>query len=210
MVKVSKYDSAGKASGDFELNSVVFAGPVREQVIQEVLLMQLAHRRSAKAKCKGVSDVRGGGGKPYRQKGTGRARMGTLRSPLRRGGGVSLGPDGRSNYKQRLPKKVRQAAIRSILSSAVKMERLSVVENITYEAPKTKDAVGLLNNLDFGKKTKVLFVIPENNFNFQKSVSNVPYTKAILSSNLNPHDLLNYDQILFFEDSVNKVVEVLG
>jgi large subunit ribosomal protein L4 len=132
-----------------------------------------------------------------------------MRSPLRRGGGVSLGPDGRSNYKQRLPRKVRRAAIKSILSSAVKMNRLSVLENISYEAPKTKEAVGLLNNLDFGAKTKVLFVIPENNFNFQKSVSNVPYTKAILSSNLNPHDLLNYDQILFFEDSVNKVVEVL-
>jgi large subunit ribosomal protein L4 len=210
MVKVTKFDATGKASGEYELDSVVFAGPVRKQIVQEVLLMQLAHRRSARPKCKGVGDVAGGGSKPYRQKGTGRARMGSMRSPLRRGGGVSLGPDGRANYKQRLPRKIRRAAIRSILSSCVKMNRLFVVEDINYDAPKTKTAVTLLNTLNFGVSTKVLFVIPEKNFNFEKSVSNVPKTKAILSSNLNPHDLLNFDQIVFFEGSVQKVTGVLA
>ena len=210
MVKVTKFDNTGKASGDYELDSVVFAGPVRKQVVQEVLLMQLAHRRSARPKCKGVGEVMGGGGKPFRQKGTGRARMGTMRSPLRRGGGVSLGPDGRANYKQRLPRKIRRAALRSILSSAVKMNRLSILEDVTFEAPKTKSAVSLLNTLNFGAKAKVLFILPEKNVNFEKSVSNVPKTKTILSSNLNPHDLLNFDQIVFFEGSVQKVVGVLA
>lgn len=208
MAKVAKYDGAGRHQGEFELADAVFSTRIHEQAVHEAVLMQLANRRSAHADTKGVGDIPGGSAKPWRQKGTGRARIGSLRSPLRRGGGVTLGPDGNANYVLRLPRKVRRAALRSILTDATRNGRLAVLTDVTYEAPKTKRAVELMASLQ-AAGTKVLFVLPGRNENFEKSVRNIPRVKALLWSNLNPHDLLNHDRIVVFETAVPKIVEVL-
>jgi len=208
MPKVTKYDAQGKQQGDFQLDDAVFATPVKEQAVHEALLMQLANRRCAQPRVKGYGEVKGGGCKPYKQKGTGRARMGTLRSMLRRGGAVGLGPDGRANYTIKLPRKVRRTALRSLLSDAVKHGRLAVVENVQYKEPKTKQAMALVDGLCVDAN-KVLFVIPERDENFEKSVRNIPNVKTILFSNLNPHDLLNFEHVVLFEGAVAKILEVL-
>lgn len=209
MPKVTKYDASGARKGDVELNDVVFAAPRKDQAVHEALLRQLANGRSAHPRVKGYSDTVGGGGKPFRQKGTGRARMGTMRSSLRRGGAVTLGPNGLANHVIKLPRKVRRAALRSLLSMACRTGKLSVVENVQFEEPKTKKAVELLAGLEFSTE-KVLFVLPERDSNFEKSVRNLPLAKALLAGNLNPHDLLHYERIVMFEAAVEKVVEVLS
>jgi len=208
MLKLNKFDAAGKQAGEIEVNDSVFAAPIKKQAVHEALLRQLSNKRCAHAKTRGRSDLSGGSAKPWRQKGTGRARIGSLRSPLRRGGAVTFGPDGRDNFKMRLPRKVRRAALRSLLTAAVKDGRLAIIDDLRYEVPKTKNAISLLGQLEFDGQ-KVLFVIPERNENFEKSVRNIPKVKAILWSNLNPHDLLNFEQILMFEGAIAKVVEVL-
>ena len=209
MPKVAKFDASGKQQGEFQLDEAVFAAAIREQAVHEALLRQLANRRSARPRVKGYGEVKGGGGKPFRQKGTGRARMGTMRSSLRKGGAVTLGPNGLANYTSKLPRKVRRAALRSLLSDAVKDARLSIIENVSYDEPKTKKAVALVDSFDFEAKEKVLFVIDERNENFEKSVHNIPNAKVLLWSNLNPHDLLHFERVVLFEGAVEKVVEVL-
>ena len=208
MPKVNSFDAKGQAKGEFQLDDAVFAADIKEQAVREALLRQLANRRKAKPKVKTYGDVKGGAGKPYRQKGTGRARMGTMRSALRRGGAIALGPMGNSNHVYKLPKKVRRAALRSILSDAVSAQRLTVLENVSFEEPKTKRAVELFDAMNLDEREKLLLVIDDRNENFEKSVRNIPNVKVLLWSNLNPHDLLHFDRLVFFESAVEKVVEV--
>ena len=209
MAKVAKYDAAGRHQGEMDLDDSVFAARVAAQAVHEAVLMQLAHRRKAHASTKGVGEVSGGGRKPWRQKGTGRARIGTIRSPLRRGGGVSLGPDGRANYEYRLPRKVRRAAIRSVLTDAVREGRLMVMEAPQLAEPKTKRVVELLHEMNVAQR-KVVFVLSDRDENFEKSARNIPAAKTLLWSNLNPHDLLKHDHIVVFEAAVPKITEVLA
>ena len=196
-----------EAVGEFELPAVIVDQPQREHLLYEVVKMQLANRRSGTAATKTRSQVRGGGKKPWRQKGTGRARAGSNRSPIWVGGGTTFGPQPRS-YAYRLPRSARKAALRSVLALKLRQEELVVVDAIEFSQPKTKQMVGLLSQLDMG--SSVLIVLAEADVNVQKSARNVPGVKVLLSQGLNVYDLLRYRKILFTRTGLQQVSERLG
>jgi len=195
------YDIENKKVAEIELNDAIFGIEVNEGVIYEVVKMQLAARRSGTASTKGRSDVSGGGKKPWRQKGTGRARAGTIRSPLWRGGGIVFGPTPRS-YAFRMPKKVRRLALRSALSMKLKEERMIVLNDFPMAEIKTKRFKEVLDR--FGLKN-VLFVIDKTNPILEKSSRNVKDVKMIRSDGLNVYDLLHYDHVVLLEPSVKNI-----
>lgn len=209
MAKALKFDAEGRKAGEVDLDPRVFEARILEQAVFESVLRQLANKRRARPKTKTRSEVRGGGRKPWRQKGTGRARAGSTRSGLWRGGGIILGPDGRQNHTYGLPKKVRRGALRSILTQRARTGQVKVLEAPTYEAPKTKQIVSLLANMEL-TEAKVLFIMDEREPNFERSVRNLPHAKALPAGLLNPHDLLKYQELVFFEKAVPTVVEVLA
>ncbi|MBI3892838.1 MAG: 50S ribosomal protein L4 [Candidatus Wallbacteria bacterium] len=208
MVSVKKFDPTGAEAGEVTLQDSVFATRIAVQAVQEAVLRQLANKRRANPHTLDRSEVRGGGKKPWKQKGTGRARAGSTRGPLWRTGGVAMGPDFTNHY-QALPRKVRRQALRSIFTDKVRDGKLSVIAPVTYETPKTKRVVALLEKLNLAS-TKTLFVLADRNENFEKSVRNLPRAKALLLSNINPHDLLNYERVVLFEDAARKIEEVFG
>ena len=165
-----------EAVGVFELPAVIVDQPEREHLLYEVVKMQLANRRSGTAATKTRSEVRGGGKKPWRQKGTGRARAGSNRSPIWVGGGTTFGPQPRS-YAYRLPRSARKTALRSVLALKLRQEELVVVDAIEFAQPKTKQMVGLLSQLDMG--SSVLIVLAEADVNVQKSARNLPGVKVL-------------------------------
>ena len=193
--------------GEIELPAVIADQPQREHLLYEVVKMQLANRRSGTAATKTRSQVRGGGKKPWRQKGTGRARAGSNRSPIWVGGGTTFGPQPRS-YAYRLPRSARKAALRSVLALKLRQEELVVVDAIEFSQPKTKQMVGLLSQLDMG--SSVLIVLAEADVNVQKSARNIPGVKVLLSQGLNVYDLLRYRKILFTRTGLQQVSERLG
>ena len=209
MVTVNKWDEKGQKAGEISLEDSVFAARIKPVTVGDSLVRQLANRRRARANTKDRSEIRGGGRKPWRQKGTGRARVGSIRSPVWRGGAVAMGPRGEMNYQQDMPKKARRAAIRSILSSKVRGKALSVIAAVRLESPKTKTVVDLIESMQLAGR-KVLFILPERDQNFERSVRNLPTAKALLCTNLNPHDLLYYDNLVLFEGAVKKIMEVLS
>ena len=196
-----------EAVGEFELPAVIVDQPQREHLLYEVVKMQLANRRSGTAATKTRSEVRGGGKKPWRQKGTGRARAGSNRSPIWVGGGTTFGPQPRS-YAYRLPRSARKAALRSVLALKLRQEELVVVDAIEFPQPKTKQMVELLSQLDMG--SSVLIVLAEADVNVQKSARNLPGVKALLSQGLNVYDLLRYRKTLFTRTALQQVSERLG
>ena len=208
MVSVKKYDPTGEATGECTLADAVFAARIYPQAVFESVLRQLANKRRANPKTKDRSEVRGGGKKPWRQKGTGRARAGSTRSPLWRTGGVAMGPDGR-NYEQKLNRKVRRHAMRSILTDKVRQGLLSIIAPVHYEEPKTKKVLELLEKMEAsGKKT--LFILAGRDFAFEKSARNLPGVKALHLATMNPHDLLNHERVVLFEDAARKIEEVFS
>jgi len=196
-----------EAVGEFELPAVIVDQPQREHLLYEVVKMQLANRRSGTAATKTRSEVRGGGKKPWRQKGTGRARAGSNRSPIWVGGGTTFGPQPRS-YAYRLPRSARKTALRSVLALKLRQEELVVVDAIEFAQPKTKQMVGLLSQLDMG--SSVLIVLAEADVNVQKSARNLPGVKVLLSQGLNVYDLLRYRKTLFTRTALQQVSERLG
>ena len=196
-----------EAVGEFELPAVIVDQPQREHLLYEVVKMQLANRRSGTAATKTRSEVRGGGKKPWRQKGTGRARAGSNRSPIWVGGGTAFGPQPRS-YAYRLPRSARKTALRSVLALKLRQEELVVVDAIEFAQPKTKQMVGLLSQLDMG--SSVLIVLAEADVNVQKSARNLPGVKVLLSQGLNVYDLLRYRKTLFTRTALQQVSERLG
>ncbi len=193
--------------GELELPAVIVHQPQREHLLYEVVKMQLANRRSGTAATKTRSQVRGGGKKPWRQKGTGRARAGSNRSPIWVGGGTTFGPQPRS-YAYRLPRSARKAALRSVLALKLRQEELVVVDAIEFAQPKTRQMVGLLSQLDMG--SSVLIVLAEADVNVQKSARNLPGVKVLLSQGLNVYDLLRYRKTLFTRTGLQQVSERLG
>jgi len=204
-MEVTKYDKTGKEAGKTELNPAIFDIEVNHEVASEYLLLQLANRRRANPTTLTRSQVRGGGRKPWRQKGTGRARAGTKNSPLWVGGGVAHGPDGK-NHKKSMPRKVRRLALRSILTDRARKGKVAVIEDLNPETPKTKELVNVVKNIG---AEKVLFVQPDRSENLELSVRNIPGVKALLFSNLNPHDLLKYTQVVFLESALSSIEEVV-
>ncbi len=167
--------------------------------------MQLANKRVGTASVKTRAEVSGGGRKPFRQKGTGRARAGSIRSPLWRGGGIVFGPQPR-DYSYRLPRKVRRLALKSALSSKFKNDSIIVVDALNFEAPKTKLMVETLQNLKAGRKA--LVVTADGDQNVSKSARNIPGVKPLRADFVNVYDLLNYDTLLITKDAVARLEEV--
>jgi len=206
MPTVDVYNTNREVVGQLELKEDVFAVQVKPHVLHEVVLYQLAKRRAGTAKSKGRSEVRGGGKKPWRQKGTGRARAGTSRSPIWRGGGTIHGPHPR-NYEMHVPKKVRKLGVRMALSQKLIDQELTVLDRLQLEAIKTKDFAAILNRFQLGK---TLVVIDQKNEVVEKSARNIPNVKVLRSEGLNVYDLLNYHNLVLTQDTVGKIEESLG
>jgi large subunit ribosomal protein L4 len=208
MAKVAVYNIAGQQTGEIELNDTVFGVEVNEAVVHQALVMQLASQRQGNAATKTRAMVRGGGRKPWKQKGTGRARAGTIRSPLWVGGGTVFGPHPRS-YSFRMPRKARRLAIKSALSAKVQSGELVVLEAIQYDQPKTKQVVELLKSFGLEER-KALLITREADENVEKSSRNIPGVKALTTSGLNVFDLLHHDKLLITRDAVARIEEVLA
>lgn len=206
-MKVDMLTASGKKGKKVDLNPEVFAISPNEAVVHQAVKAQLASLRSGTASTKRRSEVRGGGKKPWRQKGTGRARAGSIRSPLWKGGGVVFGSKPR-DYSQKLPKKMQKLAVKSVLSDKAKNNNLIVIEKLNFSKPETKKAVELLKNLGVDKK--VTFVLPDEEINAEKSLRNIPTAKVIFTSEINPYDLLDCQVIVLTKDVVEHLNSVYG
>ena len=195
------YDIENNKISEIELSEAIFGAEVNEAVLYDVVRMQMASRRSGTASTKRRQDVRGGGRKPWRQKGTGRARAGTIRSPLWRGGGIVFGPHPRS-YAYKVSKKVRKLALISALSMKVKEGRMLILKDFPMNEIKTKKFKEIVDR--FGLK-KALFVADKSDPVLEKSSRNLQGIKLIRSEGINVYDLLNYDHVVLFEPSVKMI-----
>ena len=207
MTKVSVLSQTGASVGEIELNDAIFGIEPNEAVLFDAVIAQRASLRQGNHKVKNRSEVAGGGRKPWRQKGTGRARQGSIRSPQWRGGGVVFGPTPRS-YSFKLPKKVRRLALKSALSAKVLEQNFLVLDVLNLDAPKTKDFAAILKALEINKKA--LFVTAELNENVALSARNIPGVTVLTATGINVLDLLGHEKVVFTKDAVNKVEEVLG
>ncbi len=205
MPKVDVYDIKGKKVSDIELSEAIFGIKPNETIVHSVLVNYLANQRQGTQSTKTRAEVRGGGKKPWRQKGTGRARQGSIRAPQWIKGGIALGPKPRS-YKYRVNKKERQLAIKSILSSKVLEKELTVVDKLELKEIKTKTMVKALTDLKVEGKT--LIVLPENNKNVLLSARNIEGVKTLTVNTINVFDLLKYNNLVITLDTVKKLEEV--
>ena len=205
MPKVDVYDMQGKKVSDVELNANVFGIEPNEAVVHSVLVNYLANQRQGTQSTKTRAEVRGGGRKPWRQKGTGRARQGSIRAPQWIKGGIALGPKPRS-YTYKVNKKERQLAIRSLLSSKVLENELTVVEKLEMKEAKTKEMVKTLSNLKVEGKT--LIIVADKSENVYLSSRNIEGVKAITLNMINVYDLLQYNKLVLPLETVKKLEEV--
>ena len=205
MPKIEVYDINGKKVKEVELKNEVFGIEPNEAVVHSVLVNFLANQRQGTQSTKTRSEVSGGGRKPWRQKGTGRARQGSIRAPQWIKGGIALGPKPRS-YKYTVNKKERQLAIKSLLSSKVLENNLVVVDSLPLKDIKTKEMVKALSNLKV--EGKALIMLPEKNENVQKSARNIEGVKTTLVGTINVYDLLKYNKLVLTLDTVKKLEEV--
>ena len=205
MPKIDVYSIEGKKVKEIELNEAVFGIEPNEAVVHSVLINYLANQRQGTQNTKTRSEVRGGGRKPWRQKGTGRARQGSIRAPQWIKGGIALGPKPRSYYYT-VNKKEKQLAIKSMLSSKVLENELVVVDSLDMKEIKTKEMVKALNNLKVEGKT--LMLLAEKNENVQKSARNIEGVKTTLVNTINVYDLLKYKNLVVTLDTVKKLEEV--
>lgn len=205
MAKLSVLDMKGKKVSDIELNDSIFAIEPNMSAMHLVVVNYLANQRQGTQSTLTRSEVSGGGKKPWRQKGTGRARQGSTRAPQWYHGGIALGPKPR-DYGFSINKKVRRLAMKSALSSKVAADEMIVLDNFALDAIKTKDVVAVLSAIDAGKKT--LIVLPEKNDVIYKSARNIAGVKTTLVSTLNVYDILNCDKIVVLKDAASKIEEV--
>lgn len=207
MPKVAVYNKEGATVGEITLSDAVFGAEVNPGLLHEVVQMYLANQRQGTSDTKTRSEVSGGGKKPWRQKGTGRARQGTTRAPHWRHGGVAFGPHPR-DYGYSMNKKARRAALRQALSSKLASGEIVVVDALEFEAPKTKEVAALLKAL--GAQGKAYIVTDVENTNVYKSARNIPGVRANAARNLNVYEVLAAGKLVFTKDAVAKVEEVLG
>ncbi|ULT57187.1 50S ribosomal protein L4 [Neobacillus drentensis] len=207
MPKVALLNQNGSQVGDIELNDSVFGIEPNQHVLFEAIVMQRASLRQGTHKTKVRSEVAGGGRKPWRQKGTGRARQGSIRSPQWRGGGTVFGPTPRS-YSYKLPKKVRRLAIKSALSSKVLDENILVLESLAFDAPKTKEFKSVLGGLSVEKKA--LIVTADLDENVALSARNIPGVTVVTADGINVLDVVNHEKLIMTKAAVEKVEEVLA
>jgi len=204
---VTLFDRDGKESGQVQLPASVFDAPVNAAVLHQAVRRQQANDRQGTAETKTRGDVSGGGKKPWKQKGTGRARQGSTRAPQWRHGGTVFGPHPRS-YEQKMPRKQRRAALRAALSVKQEEGAVRVVEEVVLDAPKTSMMAGLFEDLNVGARS--LFVIREHDLNLEKSTRNLASVKTILVSNLNPSDVLIADTLVFTRSALGALEEWLA
>jgi len=205
MATTKLFDRTGKDLGSVELHDELFGAPVNEAVLHQVVTAQLAGRRMGTHDTKTRGEVRGGGKKPYRQKGTGRARQGTPTAPHYRGGGVVFGPHPRS-YEQRLPRKMKRAALRGALTAKLGDEAIRVVDSFALEAIKTADVATVLAALN--ATGRVLVVAPGADDNLRLSARNLPTVVVILADSLNVVDLINADTVVIEQPALARMEEV--
>ena len=205
MPKVNVYNQLGEVVGDIELNEAIFGVEVNEHVVYEVVKNHLANRRQGTQSAKTRAEVRGGGRKPWRQKGTGRARQGSIRAPQWKGGGVVFAPKPRS-YRYSVPKKVRRLAMRSVLTSKVLEGELRVLDALTIDAFSTKKAKEILKNLNL--ETKTIIVLSEGNEKIVKSFANLPKVETVVVDYMNVYDLLRFDNLVIVKNALSKIEEV--
>jgi large subunit ribosomal protein L4 len=201
-MQVDIYNDQGEVVRQTELPEAIFDVELKEHLLQEVVRYQLARRRQGTAHTKNRSAVRGGGRKPWRQKGTGRARVGSIRSPLWRGGGTVFGPVPRS-YAFRMPKKKRRAALRVALSQKVREQGFRVIEDFNISQPKTRQVVQLVRR--FTEQPKVLLVVGEPHEYLYLSARNIPDVKVLPVVGLNVYDLLHYTTVICAEEALEKI-----
>jgi len=199
------YDKTGKNVGNVELSDSLFAAPVNAAVLHQVVTAQLAGRRTGTADTRTRGEIRGGGKKPYRQKGTGRARQGTRTAPHYRGGGVVFGPHPRS-YEQRLPRKMKRLALRGALTAKLGDEAIKVIDKFALEAIKTRDLAAVLGALE--ARGRILVVAPGRDERLELSARNLPTVEIILADSLNVVDLLKADIVLIEQPALARMEEV--
>ncbi|HEY8363229.1 MAG TPA: 50S ribosomal protein L4 [Tissierellaceae bacterium] len=205
MPKVNVYNMLGEKVREIELSDSVFGVEINQHAVYEVVKNYLANQRQGTQSAKTRAEVRGGGRKPWRQKGTGRARQGSIRAPQWKGGGVVFAPKPR-DYRYSVPKKVKRLALKSALTSKVLNNEIIVVDEIKFDVPKTKEMVKFLNNIKADKKA--LIVMSEKSENVIKSARNIPNVQTTLVNTLNVYDILKYNSFIITEDAVRKVEEV--
>jgi large subunit ribosomal protein L4 len=205
MPKVAVYNMDGNQVSEMELNENTFGANVNVEAMHQVVKMLLANRRQGTQSSLTRAEVRGGGIKPWRQKGTGRARHGSIRSPQWRHGGVVFAPKPRS-YRYSVPKKIKRIAMKSALSSKVVDNEIIVIDELNFAAPKTKQAVAMLNSLKADKK--ILIVLADKNENVERSARNIEGVKMALVNTLNVYDILNCDKFIITKEAAEKVMEV--
>ncbi|MGO3732583.1 MAG: 50S ribosomal protein L4 [Vagococcus sp.] len=207
MTSVALFKQDGTQNGDITLNEAIFGIEPNESVVFDAIIMQRASLRQGTHAVKNRSAVRGGGRKPWRQKGTGRARQGSIRSPQWRGGGVVFGPTPRS-YSYKIPKKVRRLAIKSVLSEKVAEDKMVVVESLAFDAPKTKEFKQVLANLNVD--SKVLVVLESGNDFAALSGRNLPNVSIVESNNVSVLDVVSADKLLMTKTALTQIEEVLA
>ncbi len=195
-------NTEGKKVGEVELSEALFGVEPNRHAIHQVVRMQMAAGRSGTASTRTRSEVRGGGSKPWRQKGTGRARAGSIRAPHWKGGGTVFGPKPRE-YVIRVPRKVRRLAFRSALSAAARDERITVLEDFSLDVPSTRTGLEILGRLELGGR--VMLVVAEDDLNVEKSFRNLANVETFLASELNTYDLLRFDNVLFLKGALDQL-----
>ena len=207
MATVTLYNMEGKELGSLPLPDAIFGVDYNEPLVHQAIVAEEANKRQGTSNTKVRHDVRGGGRKPWRQKGTGRARAGTSRSPLWRGGGVVFGPHPR-DYRKAFPVKMRRGAMRSVLSGKVSEGAVIGLDMLHFDAPKTKSAVALLSALNLSDARRVLIVIPEYNETLLKSTRNLPGVELRFAPNFSVRDALNAHKIVLVQGAVAKIESV--
>ncbi len=205
MSKVNVYNMQGDQVEQIELDESIFGIEVNQHVVYEVVKNQLANKRQGTQSTKTRAEVRGGGRKPWRQKGTGRARAGSSRSPIWTGGGVIFAPKPR-DYSYKVPKKIKRLAMKSVLTSKVLENEIIVIDEFKLDGPKTKDMVNVLNKLSADRKALIVTLNPETNV--IRSANNIPNVQTTIVGNLNVYDILKYNSLIITKEAVRKVEEV--
>jgi large subunit ribosomal protein L4 len=207
-MKVPLRDATGKVIDETELRDDIFDIEPNEAVMHQALIRQLSNARLATARTKTRGEVSGGGKKPWRQKGTGRARHGSTREPQWRGGGVAFGPRAGRNYRKAMPRKMRRLALRSALSVKAREGQVVLVDKLEMTTPRTKEILAVLDGLT--GTSSALILLPERDVNVEKSVNNLPYAKTLRAQYLNMVDIFGYDYLVLPLAAVKVIEDVLG
>ena len=204
MANVSVYNMEGKEVSSIELNDSIFAAPINEHLVHMAVVLQLANKRQGTQSAKTRAEVRGGGRKPWRQKGTGHARQGSIRAPQWKGGGVVFAPKPR-DYSIKMNRKEKALAIKSALTSRVNADKFLVLDQFGFGEIKTKKMKEVLNNL---KVNKALIVLDKKDANVELSARNLPNVRTVLSNSISVYDILKYDNLVITKDAVAQIEEV--